>query len=472
MQGNNQINFGTDGWRAIIADEFTFENVELVSTAIAKYAKETYGTDKPLLIGYDTRFLANKFAQRSAETICKYGLNVLIAESYSPTPAIAYAAKNLHTAGALMFTASHNPAEYCGIKYIPDYAGPATKEITDKIVGYVRQLQNNEKILETTTSASIKEFNPKPDYINRVKELIDLDKIQKAGIRICFDPLYATALGWFDEILDQAGIKYDIIHNWTDPLYGGGLPEPKPKYLGGLIELVKSKGNAVGFSNDGDADRFGVIDEKGNYVSPNEIIALLLQHLIKNKNRSGVLVKTVAASLMLDKIATKYNVPVIETPVGFKWVGEAMRENETVVGGEESGGLSIWGHIPEKDGIIANLSILELMAYEAKPLYQLLDELHSDIGIKYINNRIDLKLTEDTKNKAMEMFLNNAPQSIGGLEIKNICKKDGVKYYFDDNNSWMLVRPSGTEPLLRIYFETDSQEKLDKLIYDINNLTF
>lgn len=460
-----EIKFGTDGWRAIIAEEFTFDNVELVTKAVAAYIKTEYDPAKPVIIGYDTRFMADRFAKRAAETLSKLGLKVLLCKSYAPTPVIAFSAKNLNTAGALMFTASHNPPEYCGIKYIPDYAGPATKEITDILVKNVKSLQNGEDVVaEATTTADIQEFDPKPEYFKWVKGLINFDKIKQANIKIHFDPLYATALGYFDEILKSEGINTKIIHNWIDPLYGGGMPEPKPKFLKELMNNVKADYPAVGFSNDGDADRFGVIDENGNYVTPNEIIAVLLKHLIKNKNRKGALVKTVAASQMLDKIATKYNIPVFETPVGFKWVGEMMRKEETIVGGEESGGLSIWGHIPEKDGIVANLSILEAMAYEGKKLIEIIEDLKLEIGKEYINHRVDLHLTEETKQKAMDMFKNSPPESFGGLKVKSICQKDGVKLYFEDDNSWMLIRPSGTEPLLRIYFETDSQEKLSKLV--------
>ena len=462
---HKEIKFGTDGWRAIIAEEFTFDNVELVTKAVAAYIKSTYDSSKPVIIGYDTRFMADRFAKRAAETLSKYGLKVLFSKSYAPTPVIAFNAKHLNTAGAMMFTASHNPPEYCGIKYIPDYAGPATKEITDVLVKNVKALQNGENILEEVPNpCEIKELDPKQDYFNWVKTLIDFEKIKNANINIHFDPLYATALGYFDELLASEGIGTKIIHNWIDPLYGGGMPEPKPKFLKELMENVKNDYPSVGFSNDGDADRFGVIDENGNYVTPNEIIAVLLKHLIKNKKRSGALVKTIAASQMLDKIAAMYDVPVFETPVGFKWVGEMMRKEETIVGGEESGGLSIWGHIPEKDGIVANLSILEAMAYEGKKLAEIIEDLKQEIGKEYINHRIDLHLSEEAKQKAVDMFKNNTPEFFGGLKVKSVCQKDGVKLYFADDNSWMLIRPSGTEPLLRIYFETDSQDKLDALV--------
>ena len=469
---SNNIKFGTDGWRAIIAEDFTFDNVVLVTKAVVGYIKTKYAPSKPVVIGYDTRFLADKFALRAAEVLNRYGLNVKITCLDAPTPVVAFSAKYLNSAGALMLTASHNPPEYCGIKYIPDYAGPATTDITDVIVENVKKLQNgDESFLPAPTNSGITEkFDPKPDYMNFIKQLIDLDKIKQANIKIFYDPLFSTGRGYFDTMLKKAGCDVTSIKNWRDPLYGGGMPEPKEKFLGELKKLILENSPSVGFSNDGDADRFGVIDEKGNYITPNEVISLLFRHLVKNKGAKGSVVKTVATSQMIDKIAALYGVKVHETPVGFKWVGQIMRQEDVIIGGEESGGLSIIGHIPEKDGILANLLVLELMAYEKKPLYQIVEELKQEIGVHYINYRLDLRLAGELKTAAMDMFLNSSPQQVGGIKINKIGKIDGVKFYFEDNNSWMLIRPSGTEPLLRIYFETDSREKLDAMTKDTQKL--
>ncbi len=469
---SSSIRFGTDGWRAVIAEDFTFDNVVLVTKAVAGYIKIKYDPSKPVVIGYDTRFLADKFALRAAEILNKYGLNVKITCLDAPTPVVAFSAKHLNSAGALMFTASHNPPEYCGIKYIPDYAGPATTDITDVIVENVKKLQNgDESFLPAPTNSGITEkFDPKPAYMNVIKQLVDLDKIKQANIKIFYDPLFSSGRGYFDTLLKEAGCDVASIKNWRDPLYGGGMPDPKEKFLGDLKKLVLENSPSVGFSNDGDADRFGVIDEKGNYITPNEIISLLFRHLVKNRGVKGSVVKTVATSLMINKIAELYGVKVHETPVGFKWIGQIMRREDVIIGGEESGGLSIIGHIPEKDGILANLLVLEVMAYEKKPLYQLVENLKQEIGIHYINYRLDLKLTKELKTAAMDMFLNNPPQQVGNVKINKISKIDGVKLYFEDNNSWMLIRPSGTEPLLRIYFETDSHEKLDAMTKDTQKL--
>ncbi len=467
----NKIKFGTDGWRGIIAEDFTFDNVIIVTKAVAGYIKTKYDPSKPVIIGYDTRFLADKFAERAAETLNNLGINVLITETDAPTPVIAYSAKNLNSAGALMFTASHNPPEYCGIKYIPDYAGPATTDITDVIVENVKKLQEGQIVVEPSAiKGKTEKFDPKPEYIKVVKQLVDLDKIRQAGIKVFYDPLYSTGRGYVDGLLKEAGCQVNTIHDWRDALYGGGMPEPKEKYLVELKKLVLENSPAIGLSNDGDADRFAVIDEKGNFISPNEIIVVLLRHLIKNKGAKGSVVKTVAVSRLIDKIAEKYGIKVHETAVGFKWIGQVMRSENVIIGGEESGGLSVLGHIPEKDGIVADLLVLEAMAYENKPLYQIIEDIKNEVDAHFINKRIDLHVTEAVKEKILNIFANNPPGEVGGLKVSNINTLDGFKFYFEGDDSWMLVRPSGTEPLFRIYFETDSKDKLEKMIEDIQNL--
>lgn len=450
------IKFGTDGWRAVVGKDFNKENVQTVTKAIGKYVFDNFGLEKKIIIGYDPRNMAYEFASQTAEQLAQYGFEVLISNKIIPTPVLAYNAKHLN-ACAVMFTASHNPPEYLGIKFIPDYAGPATSDITDELVYNLsipfRAQSNNGKVIK---------YNFSPDYFVHIEKLIDFTKIKDFFENIIFDGLYAASIGYFDKLLDIHGIKYESLHMFHDVNFGGGMPEPKPKYLKELIQKVKQSPNSVGFANDGDSDRFGVINENGEYVSPNEIISILLIHLTKNKGIKGALVKTVGASLLLNKVADKLGIEVIETAVGFKHVGEAMRKYNPIIGGEESGGLSIQGHIPEKDGILANLLILEAMAYANKSLVELQKDLYDFVGCKFYNDRIDKKLDNvDEIKPVLEDFKNK--KQVGDFKVKNIDTKDGVKLYFDDNTSWMLVRPSGTEPLLRIYFESDSLEKLDKL---------
>ncbi len=450
------IKFGTDGWRAVVGKDFNSENVGKVSNAIGKYVLDNFGLDKKIIIGYDPRNMAKEFALETAEILKDFGFNILFSERIVPTPVLAYNAKFLN-ACAVMFTASHNPPEYLGIKFIPDYAGPATSEITDEL------MKNLEFKLSGKNNGTITQYDFSKDYYEHIEKLIDFEKIKTIKETIIFDGLYSATIGYFDTLLKNHGIEFDSLNMYHDTNFGGGMPEPKPKYMKDLIEKIKSNVSpSIGFANDGDGDRFGVINENGEYVSPNEIISILLCHLKKNKNMAGSLVKTVGASLLLNKIAEKFDVEVIETAVGFKHVGEAMRKFNPIIGGEESGGLSIQGHIPEKDGILANLLILEVMAYENKSLVELQKDLYSMAGCKFFTDRIDKKLDNfDEVKPILETFKNK--QAIGEFKVKNIDTKDGVKLYFDDDTSWILVRPSGTEPLLRIYFESDSIDKIEEL---------
>ena len=449
------IKFGTDGWRAVVGQDFNRENVAIVSNAIGKYVFDNYGIYKTVIVGYDPRNMAKEFSMQCAQILKDKGFKVLYSDKVIPTPVLAYNAKILD-ACAVMFTASHNPPEYLGIKFIPDYAGPATSEITDEIVSNFGKNTPScgvGKLIYTDFSSA---------YFKHIKSLIDFSKIKDLNKRIIFDGLYAASIGYFDKLLSDNGIEYDSIHMYHDINFGGGMPEPKPKFMGEMIEYVKSHKDYVGFANDGDSDRFGVINENGEYVTPNEIIAILLMHLKKHKKCSGALVKTVGVSLMLDIIAQKLGVEIIETPVGFKHVGEAMRKFSPIIAGEESGGLSIQNHIPEKDGILANLLVLEAMAYEGKSLVQLQKELHNFVGCTFINTRVDKKLegVEEIK-PVLDKF--TALEDVAGQKIVRKDYKDGVKLYLEDNKTWILVRPSGTEPLLRIYIESDSEDKINNI---------
>jgi len=482
----SEIKFGTDGWRAIVGEDFNKENVELVSKAIGKYVFDNYGIYKTIIIGYDPRNMADEFSMLCAQTLAGLGFKVLYSDKVVPTPVLAFNAKHLD-ACAVMFTASHNPPEYLGIKFIPDYAGPATKEITDEIVANIGQDFETElkgKIITTDFSNA---------YFRKINEIIDFEKIKNGlkGTHILFDGLYSASIGYFDKLLSAHDIKFDSIHMYHDPNFGGGMPEPKPQFMQEAIDYVKfhnnplplgevTQGGYIAFANDGDADRFGVINENGQYVTPNEIMAILLMHLKKNKGYEGCFVKTVAGSLMLDIVAQKLGVEVIETPVGFKHVGDAMRKYNPIIAGEESGGLSIQGHIPEKDGILANLLILEAMAYsnispcplgegvgERVSLAELQQNLKNFVGCEFINTRVDKKLDNfDQVKPTVEKFANM--DNIVGMKVDKKDDKDGIKLYLEDNKTWILVRPSGTEPLLRVYIESDSQEKVDNIKCFVN----
>lgn len=447
------ITFGTDGWRAILDKDFAKENVEKVTLAIGKYVKDNFGLEKEILIGYDPRNKAEEFAKYTSGILAQKGFHLFLSSRVVPTPVLAYNALKKN-ACAIMFTASHNPPEYLGMKFIPDYAGPATSDITDEIV------KNLDEKLDDNINGYVDIVDLAPEYNKQIDKLIDFEKIKNLKTNIIFDGLYSASIGYFDKILKDKNIAFQSFHMEHDINFGGGMPDPKPKYLKELIEIVKQTPNSIGLANDGDADRFGVINENGEYVSPNEIIAILAKYLMA-KGLKGSIVKTVGSSILIDVVAEKLGLNVIETPVGFKHVGEAMRKNQVIIGGEESGGLSIQGHIPEKDGLIANLLILEAMGATGKSLVELQEELYNLAGTKFYTDRIDKKL--DNKNE-IKPILDKVQtyKSVGNYAITNIDTKDGVKLLLGSDTK-ILVRPSGTEPLLRIYFEANSKEKLEYL---------
>ncbi|MBG0742977.1 MAG: phosphoglucomutase/phosphomannomutase family protein [Cylindrospermopsis raciborskii KL1] len=457
---SGKIKFGTDGWRGIIADDFTFSNVRKVTRAIAAYLETAYDKSRPVLIAYDTRFLADEFARTSGAVLADLGWNVKITVRDCPTPVIAYNAKHLNSAGALMFTASHNPAPYCGIKYIPDYAGPATPEITDTIVANIETA--SDELPGSNPSGTISTFDPKPDYLDFIYKLLDVEKIRSANLKVKYDALYSTSRGYLDEVLQYCGTQLESFHTWRDVLFGGGMPEPKGDQLVELVEAVKNDKADLGLATDGDSDRFGIVDELGNVLTPNTVLLVLARHLIKNKGKSGAIVRTVATTHLLDNFAAKYGLPIYETAVGFKYIGEKMRETTVLIGGEESGGLSVIGHIPEKDGVLADMLVAEAIAYEGKPLSQLVQEAIAEADGPLYNNRLDLHLTEAHKNAVIQSYTQNPPSQVAGIRVKEVGRKDGIKLYLAEG-SWILLRPSGTEPLVRVYIETNSPEKLGEI---------
>jgi phosphomannomutase len=466
QNNSSQIKFGTDGWRGLIADDFTFPNVRKVTRAIARYLDTAYSQDRPVLIAYDTRFLADKFALTAAQVLADLGWNVKITDRDCPTPVIAYNARHLNSAGALMFTASHNPAPYCGIKYIPDYAGPATPEITDTIVANIASASDD--LPGSNPTGSISVFDPKPDYLQFIYTLLDVEKIRSANLKVKYDALYSTSRGYLDEVLEYSGCQLESFHAWRDVLFGGGMPEPKGEQLVELVAAVRQDQADLGLATDGDSDRFGIVDEQGTVLTPNTVLLVLARHLIKNKGKRGAIVRTVATTHLLDNFAAKHGLTIYETPVGFKYIGEKMRETAVLIGGEESGGLSVIGHIPEKDGVLADMLVAEAIAYEGKPLSQLVTEAIAEADGPLYNERLDLHLTEAHKIAVINAFTQNPPTEVAGIKVKEVGRKDGVKLYLTEG-SWVLLRPSGTEPLVRVYLETNTPEKLAQIAQEMKS---
>lgn len=458
---NTKIKFGTDGFRGILGKEFTIETVTKIVNAIAEYLGQ--GT---VIIGYDPRQDADKYAKCAANILADFGFDVILSSKVVPTPVVAYMAKTTkNCAGALMFTASHNPPEYLGIKFIPNYGGPATNEITKEIENIIELKHHKFEKSDKTADGSVIKKDFSVDYFEILEDLIDFDAIKNNPPKIIYDALFSASLGYFDEILKRNNIDFEIYNNKYDPNFGGFLPEPKPNFM------QNKKDGFITFANDGDADRYGVIDEKGNYVSPNIVLAMLLKYLKETKKYNGCMVKTVGVSQLVDVVAEKLNVEVIETPVGFKYLGEAMRMNKTILAGEDSGGLSTGDYISEKDGIYANLLILEMVSKLNKHLYQLKEEILEFAGVHFVQDRVDVKLSDDSKKEEII----NEIKFLENFANQKVVKKseiDGVKLYLEDEKTKILIRKSGTEPLLRFYIETDSNSKLNSIKEFIKGYVF
>lgn len=459
-----KIAFGTDGWRAILADQFTMENVRIVAQAIAEYTLENCMQEQVIIVGHDTRFMSRSFAQEVVSVLCANGIHAMLVNEATPTPVLAFGVKHFAASGAIMITASHNPPEYNGLKYIPEYAGPANPQITkrlEELIGEIQKRGNVQSISleEASTRKLMQYIYLRPHYEAHVRRMIHFDKIRDAKLKIVVDPMYGAGIGYVSSLLHNAGLEPVSIHEEEDPQFGGILPEPNDKHLAELRgEVVKHKAD-LGLANDGDADRFGVVDHFGQYVPSNQVIALLTRHLVKNRGMSGRIVRTLATTHLLDRIAEAYGLELVETPVGFKYIGTEMLAGDVLIGGEESGGCSILSHIPEKDGILINLLVAEMCAWEGKPLARILMDLHNEFG-ECFTRRIDLKYSG--QSKMVQNLLEHPPIEVGPYRVKRVQRTDGVKLLLEEEH-WVLIRPSGTEPLLRVYCEATNQAALSKL---------
>lgn len=452
-----KIKFGTDGWRGIIAEDFTFANLRRVSAAVARYIKEEGKSEQGLVIGRDTRFLAEEFARTVADIMTAAGIKVYLTKEAMPTPVTAYSVLAKKAAGAVMLTASHNPPEYNGFKFIPDYAGPALPHITDRITALIPEtaapVRGNQDLAEI--------FDPKPAYYDFLSRQVDLEKIKSSGLRVVINPMHGAGIGYLEEVFAKLDLPAISQRNWRDPLFGGQMPEPKPALLEDLRQAILAGQGDLGLALDGDGDRFGIIDGTGAYILPNEVLALLARYLIEVRGLKGTIARTVSTTTLLDRIAERHGISVIETPVGFKYQAQAMLEQQAFLAGEESGGLSIAGHIPEKDGILACLLMAEITAHYGKSLTAVLADIYMECGRLY-TRRLDLKCTPEVKANVLEKLATFAPAEIGGLSVAGAVKIDGSKFILE-NGSWVLVRPSGTEALFRIYAEAETELELSKI---------
>jgi alpha-D-glucose phosphate-specific phosphoglucomutase len=456
------IAFGTDGWRAVMAREFTFENVALVAQAIADHVLASGKSGRGVVVGGDARFLSEQFSQLVSDVMTANGIPVYMPDRDTPTPVVAYTVKDKGAAGAVMLTASHNPPEYNGIKFIPDYCHPALPDVTDAIVANVQRLQKDPGGVKSDANSSLVQvIDPRPAYFAHVRQLIDFKSIADAKLKVWVDPMYATGRGYLSELLREAGATVDVIHNERNPLFGGSLPDPNEKNLAELSARVVEGRAHVGLSMDNDADRFGVVDATGKYVNANQVICLVFLHWLRTRHPKGSVVRTAPTTHQVDALAEHFGFSVQETPVGFKWVGNALNTTDAIMGGEESGGLSVKGHIPEKDGIVADLVIAEQIAKTGKTPLETLAEIDALVG-RFETTRVDAHISNERKNALMNSLKSDPPPSFAGLRVVKTGALDGVQLVLEDG-SWILARPSGTEPIIRVYIEGRTTQQIDTL---------
>lgn len=464
------IQFGTSGWRSIIAEDFTFANVRRVVEAIAQHLLRSGDPAKHVVVGYDTRFLSPEFAQTAADILAGHGFRVLFSQEPVPTPVVSFQILHQKALGGVNFTASHNPAEYNGIKFNMANGAPASPEVTHEIERFANENDGRGVRLDAhgaglqphaPPKGMIRHFDPRPAYLARLRRTIDVAALKKAKMRVGADVLYGTGRGYLDQFLKEAGCKVTVLHDWRDANFGGLPPEPAKEQLEELVRRMKKEKLVAGFGTDGDADRFGVVDEDGTLLSPNEILPIVLRHLVKTRKWNGFVVRSVMTSHFIDAVARYHKLDVKETPVGFKYIAEAMENQNFVMGGEESGGLTIRGHVPEKDGILACLLMAEVRAVEKKSFRKILKDLRADVGA-YLTDRVNVHLSDDAMQKVRRKMETFTPNAIGGWPVKKIVRLDGFKFVFQDD-SWMGIRLSGTEPVVRLYVEADSAQKLKEL---------
>ncbi|PLX79332.1 MAG: phosphoglucomutase [Desulfuromonas sp.] len=461
-----QIKFGTSGWRGILAEDFTLENVRVVSQAIADHLKSVGEADKGVVVGHDSRFFGERFARETARVLAGAEVPVYLCRQDMPTPVIAFEVIRRGAGGAINFTASHNPAEYNGIKFSPSWGGPALPETTRDIEQRANAMlgevcYRDLPLDQAVRSGLVEEIDPLPAYFAALRAKCDLAAIGRSGMQVIFDPMFGAGRGTVDSLLGEAGLAVQTINDHRDPYFGGMPPDPSPAHLGALIKRVQAgSGLVLGLATDGDADRYGIVDADGSFIEPNYILALLYDYLLRRRQEQGDAARSVATSHFVDAVAAHHGFNVRETPVGFKYIGEFISQNQIVLGGEESAGLSVRGHVPDKDGILACLLVAEMVAVEGKPVGELLADLYRRVG-QFHTARINLHLSAQLAAGVGEK-LAALPRSLAGHQVVEVVRTDGVKLILD-NGCWALFRKSGTEPVVRVYAEARSASELETL---------
>jgi phosphomannomutase len=461
---SHEIKFGTDGWRGVIADDYTFENVRRVAGAIASYVLKKEDPRRGIVIGYDTRFGSRRFAEATAEVIALAGIPVKLSNDYTPTPALSYAVKDLGAAGGVMITSSHNPWSWNGVKFKATYGGSATP-------GIIRQIEDEVRAgsMPKGSLAEIEEVDFKAPYIEAVTRFVDLDKIAKANFKFAIDCMYGAGRNVLSGIFQKRGIQHVQIRNEVNPLFPGINPEPIEPHVRMLQETVVREKCHAGFVTDGDADRIGAAAEDGSFVDSHKIYSILLQWLLTHKDWPGDVVRAFNTTRMLDRICVKHGRKLHECGIGFKYICDLMLERQILIGGEESGGIGIQRHLPERDGILNSLLLANVMADEGKSLGQLVETLQKEYGPHYYARR-DLHIANEVKEAAIVRAASNDAKNLGRYKILRKENLDGIKFFLDaptngnGAEAWLLLRSSGTEPLMRLYSEASSPELVQELL--------
>lgn len=450
------IRFGTDGWRGVIAEDFTFDNVRVAAQATADYLDPIGGRESAVFIGYDVRFLSSQFARATAEVFAGNGFRVLMMDRPYPTPYVSFEVHRRNLAGGVVITASHNPSDFNGFKVKAAFGGSATPAITTGIEALLGR--NPVK----TCQVGIEKVGPTSDYAVHLRRLVDWERISNSGLRMVVDSMHGTGGRLLEELLSETGCEVRTIRGTADPLFGGVQPEPMMPQLEPLRDAVLDSSSAIGLATDGDADRFGIIDETGAFVPTLQVLPLLLLHLYRNRGWRGAVAHTFSQSQLVGRIATTLDLEVFETPIGFKNIAELMLDREILLGGEESGGIGLSRHLPERDGLLVNLLMLDLLAWEGKPLSVLIQDMWTEFG-EYHSDRRDLHVTVETGARLIRSLQHKTPKVFAGKIINEVQTLDGVKLMLG-SDSWILFRRSGTEPLLRVYCEAPSRTSAQEIL--------
>jgi alpha-D-glucose phosphate-specific phosphoglucomutase len=464
---DSPIKFGTDGWRGVIAEDFTFDNVRACAQGVADYLKGVGLADRGLIIGYDTRFASEDFAAAAAEVAAANGIKVYLYPKATPTPVVSFGVLEKGVGGAIVITASHNPHIWNGFKFRTEEGTSASTEITAGVEkGVAHALATGEikhlPLSQALSQGIIEYLDLTPVYDRQLGKLVDLGRLRRARLKVIVDPMYGAGIGYFKRLLGGGAIQLNEINGERNPAFPGIQPEPIAANLAKLSATVKEQQADIGLANDGDADRLGVIDEKGQFLTQLQVFALLCLYLLEVREERGALVRTLTSTTMINRLGEMYKLPVYEVPVGFKYVAPIMIAEKALIGGEESGGYGFRGHVPERDGILAGLYFLDFMLQTGKTPSQLLEYLYSKVGPHYYNRR-DLSFPEDQRPVIIKRVNDGLPQSIDGVRVVKVNTTDGFHLTLADT-SWLLIRFSGTEPVLRIYAESDSMERVERLL--------